>query len=193
MAKKGRGGRRTGRPQIRNAALLRGQKPEIIKKNGKEEWRETAKKEEVEGKTMKAITATKIKQIIAAKEASKTKSESKTQEHARDTGRGIQSTVKRIIAEKATAPKGAQEQKKVIKSKSEEKKPGTKPVQNERLQRLKSSTSISTPAIADRQKLQQITKQKGTEKGTTKLIDSLKQSKPMKSPAPTKKPPTPGR
>lgn len=166
MAKKGRGGRKPTRPQIRNANMLKGQKPEIVKEEGKAQFVKTVQKEKAEGKTMQAITQAKVKEIIAEKEKNIPKQD-----------KGIQSKIKQIIAQKSTPSVKIAVEKSKSQLKAAKAPPVEKPVKNDRILRLKAATSISSPDMADRQKLQQ----------------EMKKKQPAKNPTPTKKPPTPGR
>lgn len=67
MAKRNRGGKGKTSSKMAKPELIRGEKPEIIKENGIKQFGPTILKERAEGKTMREITANKVKQIIAEK------------------------------------------------------------------------------------------------------------------------------
>lgn len=327
MAKKRKGGKFKGRTPIRNSHLLEGKKTEIITENGAPKFGDSIKKEQVEGKTMKALTETKTNQVIAEKDNRADKPMSKNTERIPNQGtniqtkiqqiiaaknespekegqkfqdrikgeKGLESKIKQIISEKETSSGKAGEQKnlekrnhsdkstlgtsknpqqqeqkpqepqsknqptalqkdaqkaqgkhaskglmaKIVeevknvdvkqavkvasplvsrfagkygavvmaagsvameliedsKKNKQEQKPIAKGVGNEKTIRLQSTTSLTTPAMADRQKVQENIKGQQKGKGETNKIDSLKQgqNQEAKKSTPTKKPPTRGR
>lgn len=190
MAKKGKGGRNKGRTSIRNAALLGGEKTEIITVNGEKKFGETIKEEQVQGKTMKTIAEATARQIIAEKKQAMTKPQQSHADREQNKSKRTENFIKEIIEKKHTPSTQVKEQRSASQV---EKKPIEKPVHSELVQRLKSSTSLSTPAMEDKNKARQNRKSKRIQKGASTLTDSLKQGQNVKKAPPAKKPPTRGR
>jgi hypothetical protein len=167
MAKKKKTGKAQNRPTIRNAHLLETKKPEIVKESGQISYTATAQKEKTVGKAPQKFS-----------------------EQPRNQNRGITAKIAEIKAKKELQLQSKAVQQQKEKPKEVQQKPVESPAKNERIQRLKSTSSLSTPAMADRQKMQQVAQKKSEKKGQADKLSSLRQGQEPPKKSPAKRPPT---